>query len=354
LDERVALVRNTLADQDRLRGDEGEPREAILSGQILKVVAELIVEGLRDTDAREIIERADLSWLSQDREAVPLLPYREILERVLLQFGPSPILQAGLGLSEAAHPLLFVLLNTDDPEVLIRKEEKLSRFIHSRHGVRIVASNEGELVLEHFSTTEDPALPTENLASCGQHVAMLEMIGARGLALRFPRSGDPTHIHYGAGSVHRWGGRHGFDLWHFTWDAFVPARKPMAGLDQVLIDQARLEELDERPGIAAAVERIVRRDLGRSWLLGNVARELHVSTRTLQRRLSAAERTFSDLVQEIRTQEARRLLLESKLNLTAIGYACGFADSSHFNRTFKRRFGASPGSWRRRQLASEP
>ena len=52
----------------------------------------------------------------------------------------------------------------------------------------------------------------------------------------------------------------------------------MDGLDDVLMDQAGLRELEERPGVAAAVERVVRRDFGRTWLLERVARELRTSS----------------------------------------------------------------------------
>lgn len=317
-----------------------------MTGQILTTVAELIVRGLAATPAAPIVERSDLTWLETAEDAVPLAPYRALLADVLEHHGATPILQAGTGLRHVAHPLLFVLLNSDAPDVLIQKEEQLSRYIHSRHGVRVVASPGDGILLEHFSRTQHPAEPTENLASCGQHVAMLEMIGARDLTLRFPRSAAPEAVVYRDGTVQNVAGGHGFDLWHFGWSDFAPARQPMEGLDPVLLDQARLRELQERPGIAAAVERVVRQDLGRSWPLERVAREVHVSKRTLQRRLKEIDRTFSDLVLDIRTAEAGRLLQETDLNITAVGYMCGFADSSHFTHSFKRRYGATPGAWR--------
>jgi len=321
-------------------------RENSMTGQILTVVADLIVRGLSKTDAREVVADADLSWLDTSLEAVPLAPYRRLLTQVLDDVGPAPILQAGTELRHVSHPILFVLLNSDRPELLIQKEERLSRFIHSRHGVRIVVSTENELVLEHFSAANDPTEPTENLASCGQHVAMLEMIGSTGLSLRFPRSPAPDRNAYEGGQVLEVLGTDGFDLWHFRWEDFTPARQPMKGLDDLLLDKAGLQELEERPGPAAAVERILRQDLSRTWPLDRVARELHMSKRTLQRQLSAIGRTFTALVLDVRTQEARRLLLETDLNLTAIGYLCGFADASHFTHSFKGRFGSTPGAFR--------
>lgn len=322
------------------------PGEATLTGQILTVVAELVVGGLERTSASAVVADADLGWLDRTQDAVPLPPYRRLLARVLDGFGAGPILEAGTGLRNVAHPLLFVLLNSDRPEVLIHKEDRLARHIHSRHGVRIVASTDDGIVLEHFSRAREGPEPTENLASCGQHAAMLEMIGARDLTLRFPRSETPDRLAYRDGQVCEVPGRDGFDLWHFNWSAFVPSRQPMAGLDEVLLDTARLRELEERAGVTAGVERVVRGDLARTWRIDRVARELHMSKRTLQRRLAQVGRTFTELVLDIRTDEASRLLHRTELNVTAIGYMCGFADSSHFTHAFKRRFGESPGAWR--------
>ena len=317
-----------------------------MSGQILTAVAALVVRGLRGTEAAALVDEADLGWLREDLEAVPLGPYRALLDEVFQRYGGTPILAAGMELRHVRHPLLFVLLNSDRPELLIQKEARLSAYIHSRHRVRVVASDPDGIVLEHASSHHDPARPTENLASCGQHVAMLEMIGARRLSLSFPRSANPAAPVYSNESVHLVPDGGGYDLWHFQWERFVPTRAPMDGLDAMLMDRARLAELHDRPGIAAAVERMVREDLGGRWVLERVARALFMSKRTLQRRLAVEGLTFSDLMLEIRVSEAARLLRESELSVTAIGYICGFADTSHFSHSFKRRHGSAPGVWR--------
>lgn len=202
------------------------------------------------------------------------------------------------------------------------------------------------MILEHVARGGSPPESTENLASCGQHVAMLEMIGASGLSLRFPRSSRPDALAWADGVLGTMPESGGYDLWDLRWTTFTPARTPMAGLDQLLLDQARLTELEDRAGIGAAVERIVREDLGRRWSLDDVGGRLFMSKRTLQRRLAAQELRFSDLVVRIRVAEAMRLLAGSELNVTAIGYACGFADAAHFSNSFKRVTGETPGSWR--------
>lgn len=58
----------------------------------------------------------------------------------------------------------------------------------------------------------------------------------------------------------------------------------------------------------------------------------------------------SNLGEYLRQQKVKRalgLLIDARLSLTEIAYACDFADQSHFARTFKRYFGLTPGAYRR-------
>ncbi|WP_340115579.1 AraC family transcriptional regulator [Pelagibius sp. 7325] len=48
-----------------------------------------------------------------------------------------------------------------------------------------------------------------------------------------------------------------------------------------------------------------------------------------------------------RIEEAKRLMLVSDEPLSQVALACGFADQSHFCRSFRRAEGASPNLWRR-------
>ena len=52
-----------------------------------------------------------------------------------------------------------------------------------------------------------------------------------------------------------------------------------------------------------------------------------------------------------RVQRAKLLMSSTAESLSDIALACGFADQSHFNRSFRRWVGVSPGAWRRN---SEP
>ena len=80
-----------------------------------------------------------------------------------------------------------------------------------------------------------------------------------------------------------------------------------------------------------------------------IAETLHVSARTLQRRLKAENTTFGEVVQETRLQLAQQLLASPDITATEVGLACGFADASAFTRAFRRWTGTTPGDYRDKQ-----
>jgi len=86
--------------------------------------------------------------------------------------------------------------------------------------------------------------------------------------------------------------------------------------------------------------------------IGDVARELGTSSRTLQRRLAAAGTNFQQLVQDARRELARHYLLHSALELNETAFLLGFEDAHSFFRAFQQWEGRSPGDWRARHARS--
>jgi AraC-like DNA-binding protein len=80
--------------------------------------------------------------------------------------------------------------------------------------------------------------------------------------------------------------------------------------------------------------------------LEDVAVELSVGTRTLQRRLLAERITFQTLVEEARRELAQHYLLQSSIELNETAYLLGYEDPNSFFRAFHRWEGTSPGEWR--------
>jgi AraC-like DNA-binding protein len=86
----------------------------------------------------------------------------------------------------------------------------------------------------------------------------------------------------------------------------------------------------------------------------DLARELHVSTRTLQRRLAEQGITFQRLLEEARRELARHYLLHSSRELNETAYLLGYEDANSFFRAFHHWEGTSPGQWRVLQRKSQP
>jgi AraC-like DNA-binding protein len=58
-------------------------------------------------------------------------------------------------------------------------------------------------------------------------------------------------------------------------------------------------------------------------------------------------KTFTEVVNELRIQLACRMLLDSSRDISQIGFQCGFQDVSYFNQIFKARKGVSPSGFRK-------
>jgi AraC-like DNA-binding protein len=86
----------------------------------------------------------------------------------------------------------------------------------------------------------------------------------------------------------------------------------------------------------------------------DLARELHLSTRTLQRRLTEHGITFQRLLDEARRELARHYLLHSSRELNETAYLLGYEDANSFFRAFHHWEGTSPGQWRLLQRSLHP
>jgi AraC-like DNA-binding protein len=79
-----------------------------------------------------------------------------------------------------------------------------------------------------------------------------------------------------------------------------------------------------------------------------VAQALHLSQRTLQRRLQEEGSSFQGLLEDTRRELALQYLAQPERSLLEIAYLLGFADPSNFFRAFRRWFDCTPGEYRTR------
>jgi AraC-like DNA-binding protein len=103
-------------------------------------------------------------------------------------------------------------------------------------------------------------------------------------------------------------------------------------------------------GLKAAQLQTVLDDIGRNFLLAgfsaaDVAARLGISVRYVHLLLEETESSFSEHVLETRLIHAYEVLLSPARLPTLIvdiAFESGFSDLSHFNRSFRRRFGCTP------------
>lgn len=135
---------------------------------------------------------------------------------------------------------------------------------------------------------------------------------------------------------------------------------PAAMLDEPLVTsdprlfQALLPGLEEErkrrladTDLAVRISLAIEADLkGGKVGLEEVASQLHMSKRTLQRRLSELKVEFNELVEEVRQARAIDLVRHSSLSLTEIAMRLGYNEASSFTRAFRRWTELTPREYR--------
>ena len=81
----------------------------------------------------------------------------------------------------------------------------------------------------------------------------------------------------------------------------------------------------------------------------DVADQLHIHERTLNRRLQEEGSSFRRELEAVRYEVAKQLLADSEIPLSKIASALHYADATAFSRAFKRWSGTTPSRWRRDQ-----
>jgi AraC-like DNA-binding protein len=87
-----------------------------------------------------------------------------------------------------------------------------------------------------------------------------------------------------------------------------------------------------------------------SCSIERVAQHLGVDRRTVHRRLSSEGQTFSDIVDAVRRELGSRYLKSKRRSLADVAALLGFSGPSSFSQWYRRQFGDTPSSQRRREV----
>lgn len=85
--------------------------------------------------------------------------------------------------------------------------------------------------------------------------------------------------------------------------------------------------------------------------VGEIARRLGVSQRTLARRLSSERISFSTVLESLKTDLARRYLADDDLSISQVAWLLGYQEVSSFTHAFKRWTSKTPRQVRSRKAA---
>lgn len=98
----------------------------------------------------------------------------------------------------------------------------------------------------------------------------------------------------------------------------------------------------------AQVKESLRENFSKPPGLDELAKTVHIHPTHLARVFRQFERcTVGDYIREVRVNYARQQILESSEPLVEIALAAGFADQTHFTRSFKHVTGMTPTEFRR-------
>lgn len=112
--------------------------------------------------------------------------------------------------------------------------------------------------------------------------------------------------------------------------------------------EALLAGLDGRTTAAGQASRVIAERLrGRVPPIGEVASELAMSARNLQRALQAEGRTYQQVLDDIRCAMATRYLADRANSVSQVAFLLGFSESAAFHRAYKRWTGETPAMARR-------
>jgi AraC-like DNA-binding protein len=83
-----------------------------------------------------------------------------------------------------------------------------------------------------------------------------------------------------------------------------------------------------------------------------VAKLLHLSTRTMQRRLAEDGTSFGQLYEDLRKEKAVQYLGIAHLSISEITYLLGYSEPANFSRACRRWFGQSPSLYRKQHASA--
>jgi AraC-like DNA-binding protein len=266
----------------------------------------------------------------------------------------------GLQVARCWHPsnlgvLGYAWLSSSSLRTGLRRLERYHRLVGERGTTEIEEVRQG-IKVRFWANRGDPAeVPVAAVAVDMAMALLLDMCRMNaGAALRpvaaslrrtTPESTAPYERFYGC-PIRFGAAENSFLLAREDVDSLLPSsNKQLATVfDKMLGEElARLDKSDVVARCRAAVlEYLTSGEVAEE----DMAKQLHMSPRTLQRKLAEARLTYQQLVDDTRKDLALRYIDDAQRSISDITFSLGFSQSSAFTRAFKRWTGRNPTDYR--------
>lgn len=135
---------------------------------------------------------------------------------------------------------------------------------------------------------------------------------------------------------------------------FSTSKRPLYDINQKVVGSYGFTQLmNSTSQIFSNIEAIkapvdyVRNNFHRDICVKELAQSAFLSVSALERRFKKhLSKTPKQFINEVRLENARRMILETKLPIVDVAYRCGFPEPSYFSRQFKLLFGSLPSQLR--------
>jgi AraC-like DNA-binding protein len=233
--------------------------------------------------------------------------------------------------------------------------QRLSRYHHFLHDaaeVKLTVHRDRAVLSHRLPVPGGPPRAVSEFVIAGWLVTSRQATGANWIPLqvRFPHAApDNTSEHRRVFGCSLEFGHERSEL-VFSRDLLdMPLLKADADLQAILEAQvvATLQKLPKGEATTDAVRRYLAGELCKGQpTLEQIAPRLHMSPRTLHRRLDEEGTSFRRVLTEVRRELAGRHLIDRQLAISEIAFLLGFSEASAFHRAFKRWTGHAPLAYR--------
>lgn len=107
-----------------------------------------------------------------------------------------------------------------------------------------------------------------------------------------------------------------------------------------------LKNLKSKGGLAEDVRCLIINQPGKTPSSPEIAQKLHISDRTLRRRLKEESTSFKEIINEVRMSMAQEYLRHTTLSIQEIAYLLEYSEASNFHRAFKNWSQQTPSDYR--------